>query len=198
MSEDNSPQYDELEELKAQADSLGMKYRKDITLENLKKKVREELADKEPANEDESEEDAEISDAGGEFADAKAPKGESDNARRVRKQREASELVRVQITCMNPNKKEWDGEMITAGNNIVGTYRKFVKFGAEYHIPRIIYNVMKDRQCQVFVTERDDRGRQVRKGKQISEFNIAVLQPLTATELKELAQRQAMANGQAA
>jgi hypothetical protein len=50
----------------------------------------------------------------------------------------------------------------------------------------------------VFVTERDDRGRQLRRGKLINEFNIAVLEPLTKEELKDLAQRQAMAKGQAA
>jgi len=73
-----------------------------------------------------------------------------------------------------------------------------VKFGVEFHVPRIIYNVRRDLKCQVFVTERDDKGRQIRKGKQINEFNIAVLPPLTEQELKDLAQRQAMAKGQAA
>jgi hypothetical protein len=116
----------------------------------------------------------------------------------VRKQKEASELVRIQVTCMNPNKAEYDGEVFTAGNKVVGTFRKFVKFGVDYHVPRIIYNVLRDRKCQVFVTERDDRGRQLRRGKLINEFNIAVLEPLTKEELRDLAQRQAMAKGQAA
>lgn len=191
MSNDQTPQYDELEELKAQADQLGIKYRKDITADTLRAKVKEALSDKESAN-DTPEDD------GGEFADAKAPKNETESARRKRKQMEAAELVRIQVTCMNPNKAEYDGEIISAGNRITGTFRKFVKFGVEYHVPRIIYNVLRDRKCQVFVTERDDKGRQIRKGKQINEFNIAVLPRLTEQELKDLAQRQAMAKGHAA
>jgi len=180
MSEDNQNAElasAELEDLQARADQLEIKYQKNISADGLRKKITEALADKDASN------------------DAPA---ETNTAKRVRKQREASELVRIQITCMNPNKAEYDGEMITAGNTVVGTHRKFVKFGVEYHVPRIIYNVLRDRKCQVFVTERDDRGRQVRRGKQINEFNIAVLDPLTETELKELAQRQAMAKGQAA
>jgi len=192
MSEDNAPQYDELEELKARADTLGIKYRKDITAETLRAKVKDALAEKESANEATGEDD------GGEFADKNAPKEESEGARRKRKQLEASELVRIQVTCMNPNKAEWDGEMFTAGNRVVGTFKKYVPFGPEWHVPRIIYNTLRDRKCQVFVNERDERGRSVRKGKQINEFNIAVLPPLTEQELKELAQRQAMAKGQAA
>jgi len=191
MSEDTTPAYDELTELKSQADRLGLKYRKDITADTLRAKVKEALSEKESSN------DA-AEDTGGEFSDAKAPKGETEGARRKRKQMEAAELVRIQVTCMNPNKAEYDGEIISAGNRITGTFRKFVKFGVEYHVPRIIYNVLRDRKCQVFVTERDDKGRQIRKGKQINEFNIAVLPRLTEQELKDLAQRQAMAKGQAA
>jgi hypothetical protein len=182
MSEDNQNQEmeaAELEDLKARADQLNIKYRKDTTAETLRKKIADELADKEVSND-------------------VAPAKETDTAKRVRKQKEASELVRIQVTCMNPNKAEYDGEVITAGNKVVGTFRKFVKFGVEYHVPRIIYNVLRDRKCQVFVTERDERGRQLRRGKLINEFNIAVLEPLTKEELKDLAQRQAMAKGQAA
>jgi hypothetical protein len=192
MSEDTS-QYDELAELKAKADTIGLKYRKDITAENLRKKINEVLENKEASNDEET-----ATNVSGEFADTKAPKGETENQRRVRKQKEAAELVRIQVTCMNPNKAEWDGEIVTAGNRVVGTHRKFVKFGVEYHVPRIIYNVLRDRKCQVFVTERDEKGRQMRKGKQINEFNIAVLPALTESELKDLAQRQAMAQGKSA
>lgn len=191
MSEDNTtqaPDTSEREELLAQAKQMGLKVRKDMSVDTLREKVREALTGKDATNDDD----------GGEYADSKAAKNETDSARRIRKQKEASELVRIQVTCMNPNKSEYDGEIVTAGNRIVGTFKKFVKFGVEYHVPRIIYNVLRDRKCQVFVTERDEKGRQIRKGKQINEFNIAVLPPLTETELKELAQRQAMAKGQAA
>lgn len=122
--------------------------------------------------------------------------GETIGQKRLRMKRHANELIRVRVTCMNPAKKEWEGEIIAAGNNLVGTLSKFVPFGADegWHIPRIMYNVMRDRMAQIFVTVTDPRTKQKgRVGKQIKEFAIEVLEPLTPDELQELAQRQAMA-----
>ena len=96
---------------------------------------------------------------------------------------------------MNPNKKEWEGEIITAGNAGVGTFKKYIPFNADegWHVPNIIYQVLKGRECQVFSTVTGPRGNKFRKGKLIKEFAIEVLPPLTEDELKDLAQRQAMA-----
>jgi len=171
---------DELETLKARADKLGIKYHPTIGVEKLREKVTEKL---QGGSSTEPEPDAE------------APKKETENQFRLRKRKEASELVRIQITCMNPNKSEWEGEVFTAGNSVVGTYKRYVPFNVEWHVERVIYNQIQQRQCQVFQTKRDERGRQVREGKLIKEFNVAVLPPLTEEELKELAQRQAMAQG---
>ena len=60
-------------------------------------------------------------------------------------------------------------------------------------MPRIIYNQLVERECQVFVTIKDGRGNSVRRGKSIKEFAIEVLPQLTQEELDELARRQAMA-----
>jgi hypothetical protein len=96
---------------------------------------------------------------------------------------------------MNPAKKEWDGEIITTGNSLVGTFRKYIPFNSDegWHVPQIIYNQLVSRQCQVFTTVTDARGNKVRRGKLIREFAIEVLPQLTPQELHELAQRQAMA-----
>lgn len=181
MSEDTQDlQQDELTTLKARADQLGIQYHPSIGVDKLKEKVNAKLTG------DESQ---------GPAAPEAEEEKETENQMRLRKRKEAEELVRIQVTCMNPNKREWEGEMFTVGNAVIGTHKKYVPFDVEWHVPRVIYNVMKERQCQVFVTKRDDRGRQVREGKLIREFNIAVLTPLTEKELKELAQRQAMASG---
>lgn len=183
-----------LEALKDRADLLGIKYHPNISEEKLEERVKAAL--------DDAPKDAQESPAAPakQPAEAAAPKlktpEETANQRRVRKKKEAEALVRVRVTCMNPNKKEWDGEIITAGNNMVGTIRKMVPFNEVWHVPRMILNVMRDRQCQVFVTVRDDKGRKVRKGKLIKEFAIEELPPLTEDELKKLAQRQAMARGE--
>ena len=173
---------DELEVLKARADKLGIKYNPSISLVKLKEKVTAELEDDTPE----------------EVATVK-PNKETDVQRKARKRREANALIRVRVSCMNPNKKEWDGEIITTGNTNTGTIKKFVPFNSDegYHVPHMIYEQLLQRQCQVFVTVKNNRGDKVRKGKLIKEFAVEVLPPLTEKELKELAQRQAMAAGSA-
>lgn len=195
MSEDAKTP--EREDLEHKATQLGIEFRSNISDEKLRERVNAALEDAKGAEDGEGENGNE----GGAPAAATAPEPdgkETDAQRRVRKQKEASELVRVQVTCMNPNKREYDGEVLSAGNRVVGTHKKYIPFDTPWHVPRMIYNVLRDRECQVFVTTRDERGRQKREGRLIKEYNVTELDPLTKTELKELAQRQAMAQGRAA
>lgn len=183
------PQVSELDTLKARADLLGIKYHPSIGVDSLRAKVTAKLND---------EPDPEAAVAAPSLTKAAAPAEESENAKRVRLKKEANKLIRVNITCMNPAKKEWDGEIFTTGNLLVGTFRKFVPFNTTdgYHIPQIIYNMIKGRECQIFVTKKSKGGVTVREGKLIKEFAIEILDPLTQNELDELARRQAMAAGQ--
>jgi hypothetical protein len=129
---------------------------------------------------------------------AEAPVGETEAERNSRLKREANELIRCRVVCMNPNKKDWQGEIYTVGNAVVGTVKKYVMFDVEYHIPRIILQQLEEKQCQVFYTHTDPVTRsKSRKGKLVKEFAIEILPQLTEQELKDLAQRQAMANGTA-
>jgi len=97
---------------------------------------------------------------------------------------------------MNPNKKEWEGEMFTVSNSVVGTFKKYVPFNNEdgWHVPTIIYKMLKDKQCQIFHTVKNSRGAKVRKGKLIKEYAIELLPDLTLPQLQELAQKQALAH----
>lgn len=165
------PVVDELTALKARADMMGVKYHPSISLEKLKEKITAHMN---------AEEDKPVAEP---------------EMNRAALQKSASELMRIRVTCMNPAKKEWEGEIFTVGNAVVGTFKKYVPFNADegWHVPRIIYEQLKDRECQVFTTVRDSRGNSTRKGKLIKEFAIEVLPNLTEEEIKELAQRQAMA-----
>ena len=177
---------DELATLKARADMLGIPYHPSIGVEKLKAKI-----------------EAKLNDTADEAADedpVKAPEVvvapvETEGQKRQRLRKQAAELVRIRVTCMNPAKREWEGEIITAGNSAVGTFKKYIPFNADegWHVPRIIYNQLVERECQVFVTTKDGRGNSVRRGKSIKEFAIEVLPQLTQEELDELARRQAMA-----
>ena len=178
--EETLPVQDALAVLKQRADMMGVKYHPAISVTKLKEKV-------EAAINGETEPKVEV---------VVAPTvTESENQRRLRVRQEAGELVRIRVTCMNPAKSEWDGEIFTPGNSLVGTFSKYVPFNNDegWHVPRMMLNMMQERMCQIFVSTKDSRGNTTRKGKQIREFAIEILPSLTPEELTALAQRQAMA-----
>lgn len=181
---------DRLEALKEYADEKGIKYHPSIGEQALEEKIREfeAAASAEPTVETASEPTQ---------AAPAATKTETPRERMRRIKNEQLKLVRVRITCMNPNKKEWEGEIITVSNALVGTIKKYVPFNAEegWHIPQIMLNVLKEREFQHFHIVRDDRGNKVTQGKQVKEFAIEILPALTEEELKELARKQAVRKG---
>lgn len=183
MSEDTNThelQQDELQTLKDRADRLGVKYHPSIKLETLREKLAAAMAGEPAAEKPAVEQEAPV---------------ETEGQMRKRLQLQASRLVRIRLTCMNPAKREWDGEIITVGNSVVGTFRKFVPFNADegWHVPEIMLRMLEARECQVFTTVKTAHGVSVRRGKLIKEFAIEILPPLNQEELDELARRQALA-----
>lgn len=184
---------DELETLKARADLMGIKYHPATGAEKLRRKIELRLEGK--SSDDEKEDSPKQVNRGPvpyithqEFMEQTIQS----------RKKEANRLIRCRITCMNPNKKEWEGEIISVGSAKLGTFKKYVKFNTEdgYHIPKIIYDYLKEKKCSIFYNVKDQTGQSVRKSKAVNEFNIEVLPPLTPKELKDLAQRQAMAKGE--
>lgn len=167
---------DQLATLKARADMLGIQYHPSIGIDKLREKVNAAVVH-EPA------------------AAPAQPVAESQAQVNLRLQQEASKLVRIRIQCMNPLKKEWEGEIFTVGNAVVGTYKKFVPFAADdgWHVPHIIYEHIVSREYQSFITVTDSKGNKTRKGKISKEYSVEVLPALTKDELDELARRQALA-----
>lgn len=174
---------DELTALKERATLMGLKFHPSISLDKLREKVNTATDESDgPDSEDVS-------------AKVVAPViEETVNQKHNRLKKEALALVRIRLTCMNPAKAEWEGEIFTIGNARIGSVKKFVPFNADdgWHVPAIILKQLQERQCQVFVSAKDARGNNVRRGKLIKEFAIEILPPLTKTELEELARRQAM------
>jgi hypothetical protein len=169
----------ELDRLKEQADSLGMKYNVNIGKEKLLANLKA-FQDKPPV-----------------FTKI-TPVKETPTPQQLKMKvvKDATRLVRVRVTCMNPNKKEWEGEVFTASNSVVPTQKKFVPFNAEdgWHVPQIIVNVMAERKCQIFKSVKGPKGEKIRKGFPQPEFNIEYMDALSESEMKELATQQAMAN----
>ena len=113
---------------------------------------------------------------------------------RVRK--DATRLIRVMVTNMNPNKSKHKGEVFTCSNSAIGTCRKFVPFhtGEPWHIPQIILNMMKERTYTQWYDAKDEKGRAIKKNRQAKEFAIVPVEVITSKELKELASQQALTN----
>lgn len=170
---------DELATLKSRADLMGIQYHPSIGLDKLREKINATLNGKP--------QEAEKFGMG-------AVETEAQMLQRMRD--EQLSLVRIRITCMNPSKADWQGELFTVGNSLIGVVTKFVPFNADdgWHVPKILLDFMQERQCQVFVTGKTKNGVSIRQGKLIKEFAIEILPPLTKEELQELAQRQAMAD----
>lgn len=166
---------EELNQLKQQADTMGIKYHPSIGVDALRDKISDHLNDT-PKNEPNV---------------AKPPVNEAKlkNDRLNRKRRDAAKLIRISLTCMNPNKKDWDGEIITAGNSTVGFFKKFVPYNAQeagYHVPNIIYKALLERQCPIYVSTKLANGMKSRKQKLIKEYAIELLDPLNDKELADL------------
>jgi hypothetical protein len=156
--------------LKAEADQLGIEYKTNIPTDKLKELIT---------------------------AMQTKPVDETPEQIRTRVRNEAMKLVRVNITCMNPAKKDWEGEIFTAANSAIPTVRKFIPYNTPegYHVPNIIYQMLLDKKFQTFVKSRTKAGIDVMTSKYVKEFAIEVMPPLSADELKELARSQAMREG---
>lgn len=182
---------DELDTLKIRADRMGLTYHPSIGAEKLREKIKVAMAEPAPAPVA-----VVVSDTtSAVLAPVAMPEVETPAQEKKRLKNFANELIRIRISCMNPAKKEWQGEIFTVGNSLVGSVTKYVPFNADegWHVPRILLEVLQARQCQVFYTLKSKNGVAVRQGKLIKEFAIEVLPALTNDELHDLAQRQAMA-----
>ena len=180
---------DELTSLKTRANTLGITFHPRIGLEKLKAKIDAKMNGEPEVNStpapvaatDQREMHTII-------------KKETKQQFAARKRKEAARLVRVNVTCMNTSKKDWEGELFTVSNSVVGTFKKYVPFNTSegWHVPNIILNFLKERKCQVFYNAKGLRGEKIKKSKVIKEFSIDILDPLTIEEMAELGQRQAM------
>lgn len=180
---DDLPQQSEREALEQRAKVLNINFHSNISTEKLRERVNSVLTG-----------NAESSDEAP--AAATLPKGESPEARRSRKRKEAAKLVRVRIHCNDPAKKEWPGEYITVGNNYVGTFRKYIPYNLDepYQIPQILLNALREKRVQVFTTKKGKHGIPTRESKSIAAYTIEVLPQLTQEELNELARSQVARN----
>lgn len=184
---------EQLKLLKKRADQIGVKYSNNIGLETLAERINNKLEGKEQKPEEEAPPPPLVKP---EDAGKPAPK-----TLREKLVQENMKLVRIRITCLDPKKKEWPGEIITVANEYLGTVRKYVPFGEAteegYHVPYCIYKYLKARKFLNIRTYKDRKNQNQIKVESnwVPEFAIEVLPQLTKEELAKLAAAQSAAGG---
>lgn len=169
MTDTVTPITDELDILKARADKLGITYKSNIGIEALKAKLEEVLK---PTEE---------------------PNLSTESAKRKAVRDKALKLVRIRITCLDPAKKGFPGEIFTVGNKYIGTVRKWVPYGdagqVGWHVPYCIYKMLKDKKF-VMKEQKSVNGKLIFTQKEVPAYALELLPMLTEKELKELAIEQ--------
>lgn len=191
-------QTEALIQLKAEADKLGINYHPNIGFNKLQERIEVAIAAKAQRQDEETPEpNIERTHTPAHVKDRVTGRLMTPAEVRQMKRKRATELVRVRVSCMNPNKKDWEGEIFSIGNSQIPTQKKYVPFDVEegWHIPRIMVDWLKNKKYQSFVKERDYRGREIKRAVQKSEFSVEILPPLTPEEFKALKQRQVIASG---
>lgn len=188
MSEDNLNQENieevvdneaaELKALKQRADMIGVKYSPNIGLETLRERVNAKLGGSDSADTEE---------VAGTPAETKAQ-------RFARLRKDAIKLHRVEIICHNSHKKEWEGEVFTVSNNVIGTVKRYVPFGVVWHVEDILLKLLEQKKYQNFYWYKDPKtGQKIRKGRLENEFTVVRKTQLTEKELAELKAKQELA-----
>lgn len=170
-----------LQALKNKADMLGVTYHPSIGMDKLREKVDAKMA--EQPTEDPV-------DTGHIPNSGVKPTTERKLSEREQAMLKASKLVRCIINSRDANKKDWPGELMSAGNSVAGFFKKYIPYGVEWHVPQIILNTLRDKKTQVFVSRVDSRGNKTKVGKLINAYTIDELDPLTPKELSDLARAQ--------
>ena len=167
----------ERDSLKALADQQGLTYKENIPTDRLR---------------------ALVYGAADDVNEPVAVVEESLADKRLRIRNAALKLIRVNITCMNPAKAAYTGELFTIGNSIIPTITKMVPFGTPegYHIPQILLDHIKEKEFQTFIPKKGKNGIDTVTSKCIREYAVEILSPLTPTEIQEIAKLQAMKSNQ--
>lgn len=175
--------------LVAKATMLGVEFHPKLSSDKLAERIREHVAKEAAPKTDLTKLVVEAKEPT--KAEVKAEK-ETDLQKRLRLKREASELVRIILTCKNPLKADHGGQVFSVGNSNIGHFTKYVPFENQegWHVPRIILQLIKDSEYQHHY--KDPKNPNVTLSKRAKEFVVDILDPLTTQELHDLAQRQAM------
>lgn len=169
----------ELEELKLKAKELGISFSPNIGAEALRKKI--EAVEIKPIE-----------------ADPVSDKQKQQARLRTDVRKEALRLIRCRISNNDPAKRDLQGDYYTVANQLIGKVTKYVPFRGKaaesYHIPYCIYRMLINKKYISIDAAKGNNLNQTSRARELPEFNIEILEPLTEEELQELAKEQAAGN----
>lgn len=195
--EEQAQQPSELDMLKSRAKLMGITFSNNIGLDALKTKIEEHKQASEAKTQTQA--PAQINEQQPEVQTENQMKKAKTLSLRAHLQKEKMKLVRLRITNLDPKKKDLPGEILTTGNEYLGTVRKFVPFGEAtdngYHVPYCLYEMMRDRKFLSIKTRKGPKGQTIVEQQMVREFALEILPPLTEAELARLSAAQLSAGG---
>lgn len=187
LNEFDENQFDDeasaLAALKVHAERMGVKFHPSIGYDALHAKITSHM--KSEGNEDN--EPVNVSYQLPEGAGL-VPETTQETFNRMRKELKA--LVRIQIQCLDPLYKEWDGAIFTFSNDLV-TIRRYVPFNVPWHIEKALAHMIEEKQYQYFTKKKNDQGFEYKESRLGKSYNVAYLDKLNETEIAMLALKQA-------
>lgn len=190
MSVEQNTEYKKRQELMTKASELGISFRNNASIESLETLIKEKLEEMGINPEQVSMTKMENA----EVVAAPLHKYRSANAIREKQVKEAQRLIRVNITCMNPLKAAWQGEIFTFGNDLL-TLKRMVPFNTDTHVESAILAMIKNRKYRVANKPKKGRNANDITPILVPEFAVKELKPLSRKELNDLAAQQAAAKG---
>ena len=197
VPEEQAQQPSELDMLKSRAKLMGITFSNNIGLDALKTKIEEHKQASEAKTQTQA--SAQTNEQQPEVQTENQMKKTKALSLRAHLQKEKMKLVRLRITNLDPKKKDLPGEILTTGNEYLGTVRKFVPFGEAtdngYHVPYCLYEMMRDRKFLSIKTRKGPKGQTIVEQQMVREFALEILPPLTEAELARLSAAQLSAGG---
>lgn len=188
MSDDNSQQ------LRDKATELGIKFNPSIGDAKLTAKIVEkckedgiDISTVLPDYSPEEQDDLAKQVKGLTFASA-AEKNKKTTPKAL-KEKEATKLVRVIISCNDPNKQAFTGDIFSVGNGEFQEQKKMVPFNVPTHITQMMLNMLREKMVQTHYKVKEN-GRTVQRTRLSPMFSIQELPPLTNKELEAIKQKQ--------
>ena len=173
-----------LEELKAKADVLGVKYSGNISSDTLRTRIEDR--EKELDQAEEAFEEAKLKTEGTDSTE-EVVLTEEDRLKAIAK--EQNRLVRVIIAPMTKDKGELTAELFTVSNDLIHDSR-VMPFHVEWHCTEALARYIESLESTIYRSvEKNTEGAQ-QKPVSIRAYTVTRLPPISQDEYDEIRQRQ--------